>query len=134
MVWEKDAPNAGFSTGKPWLPVKAPQAAKAVDQQQGPDSILSYYKDLIAYRKNSPALSRGKTTFINLPEPLLAFTRQDADETLTCIFNLSKDTHEVPMKGPAEIALGQAASISDDTLTLEGNGFAYLTHGAKVPL
>jgi len=134
MVWEKDAPNAGFSTGKPWLPVKEPQAAKAVDQQQGPDSILSYYKDMIAYRKNSPALSRGNTTFINLPEPLLAFTRHDDDETLTCIFNLSKDTHEVSMKAEAEIALGQAASIGGDTLKLEGNGFAYLTHGVKVPL
>ncbi len=115
-------------------PSKPRKRRKRWTSSKGQTASCRYYKDMIAYRKNSPALARGKTTFINLPEPLLAFTRHDDDETLTCIFNLSKDTHEVPMKAPAEIALGQAASISGDTLTLEGNGFAYLTHGAKVPL
>jgi alpha-glucosidase len=133
MVWEKDAPNAGFSTGKPWLPVKAPQAAKAVDQQ-GPDSILTYYKTMIAYRKASPALSRGKTTFMTLPEPLLAFTRTDDAQTLTCIFNLSAKPQKVQLKASAEIAFSAAATIADDVLALDGNGFAYLSHGAKSPL
>ncbi|SEW30253.1 alpha-glucosidase [Cognatiyoonia koreensis] len=133
MVWEKDALNAGFSTAQPWLPVKPPQAARAVDQQ-GDGSIMAYYKEMIAYRKNSPALSRGKTTFISLPEPLLAFTRQSDEQTLTCIFNLSKNVHTVPLKNAAEIALGKASSITDGVLTLEGNGFAYLTHGADIPL
>ncbi|PJN94364.1 alpha-glucosidase, partial [Amaricoccus sp. HAR-UPW-R2A-40] len=32
MVWD-DAPNGGFSTGAPWLPVKAPQAARHVAGQ-----------------------------------------------------------------------------------------------------
>lgn len=133
MVWEKDAPNAGFSDGKPWLPVKAPQAAKAVDQQ-GADSILTYYKAMIAYRKASPALTRGKTSFITLPEPLLAFTRTDSEETLTCIFNLSATQQTVPLKAAAKIELGEAVSLTDDTLTLDGNGFAYLSHSAEVPV
>ena len=132
-MWEKDAPNAGFSTGKPWLPVRALQAAKAVDQQ-GPGSILAYYKDMIAYRKASPALSRGTTTVAALPEPLLGFTRSDKDQTLTCVFNLSTDPQTVKLKSRAEVALGQAATISGETLQLAGNGFAYLTHGQKAPL
>ena len=133
MVWEKDAPNAGFTTGKPWLPVKAPQAAKAVDQQ-GADSILAYYRKMIAYRKDSPALARGKTTFISLPEPLLAFHRIDDEQTLTCIFNLSTDRNTFSLKAAAEIAVGQAASLKDRTLTLDGNGFAYLSYKSKAPL
>jgi alpha-glucosidase len=133
MVWEKDAANAGFSEGTPWLPVKPPQAANAVDQQ-GADSVMAYYKEMIAYRKASPALSRGKTTFITLPEPLLAFTRRDANEVLTCVFNLSSKAQTVPLKAAASIANGFAASINDDTLTLDGNGFAYLSHGADTPI
>ncbi len=133
MVWEKDTPNAGFTTGKPWLPVKAPQAAKAVDQQ-GADSILAYYRKMIAYRKDSPALARGKTTFISLPEPLLAFHRIDDEQTLTCIFNLSTDRNTFSLKAAAEIAVGQAASLKDRTLTLDGNGFAYLSYKSKAPL
>ena len=133
MVWEKNAPNAGFSTGTPWLPVKAPQAARAVDQQ-GPDGILAYYKEMIAFRKNSPALSRGDTTFIPLPEPLLVFTRTDGAQRLTCIFNLSTAQQTLPLTAPARIALGEAVHLSDDTLTMEANGFAYLSHGAQAPI
>ncbi len=133
MVWEKDATNAGFSAGKPWLPVKTPQAAKAVDQQ-GADSILAYYKDTIAYRKDSPALSQGTTIFIALPEPLLAFTRRSDAQTLTCVFNLSADEHTVPLKASSKIVRGNNATISEETLTLAGNGFAYLSHGQAVPI
>ena len=130
MVWEKDAPNAGFSTAKPWLPVKAPQAAKAVDQQ-GEGSILAYYRDMIAYRKNSPALARGKTKFINLPEPLLAFTRTAKEEAFTCVFNLSAEPQTVALKASATIVKGNAATVDGKTLTLDGNGFVYLSGEGK---
>lgn len=131
MVWEKDAPNAGFSTGTPWLPVKAPQAANAVDQQ-GEGSMLGFYKDVIARRKASPALSHGKTTFISLPEPLLAFTRKADEQTLTCVFNLSPDPETLLVKGAATVNFATAATFSDGQLTLEGNGFAYLAHTADL--
>ncbi len=133
MVWEKDAPNAGFSTGTPWLPVKAPQAAKAVDQQ-GEGSIMAYYKEMIAYRKDSAVLSRGKTTFINLPEPILAFTRKADKNALTCVFNLSPDPQTIPLKAEAKIAKGNRAQIDDDTLQLDGNGYVYLSHTGKAPV
>ena len=125
MVWEKDAPNAGFSTGTPWLPVKAPQAAKAVDQQ-GEGSILAYHKEMIAYRKASPALKRGKTAFISTPEPLLVFTRTASDQTLTCVFNLSPDAQTLQVTAVDKIVVGNAATLVGKTLTLDGNGFAYL--------
>lgn len=129
MVWEKDAPNAGFSTGTPWLPVKAAQAKNAVDQQ-GENSILAFYKDAIARRKASPALSVGTTTFLPLLEPILAFTRAADEETLTCIFNLSPEPQVLKVSGAAAVAFGNEATLAQDTLTLAGNGFAYLSHGA----
>lgn len=133
MVWEKDAPNAGFSNGKPWLPVKEPQAANAVDQQVA-GGIMAFYKEMIAYRKENPALAVGKTTFITLPEPLLAFTRKAETQTMTFVFNLSKGTYTVPLKTQAEIVKGVASSIEDGELVLDGNGFAYLKHGVDAPL
>lgn len=133
MVWDATAPNAGFSNAKPWLPVKEPQAAKSVAQQAS-DGIMAYYKALIAYRKNSPAFFMGTTSFIALPEPLLAFTRMHADQTLTCVFNLSKDEQVIALKSSATIERGQFASIDNEVLTLGGNGFAYLSHTAGVPI
>ncbi|MDA9249977.1 MAG: alpha glucosidase [Yoonia sp.] len=133
MVWEKDAKNAGFSKGKPWLPVKAEQAAKAVDQQ-GDDSILAFYKAMIARRKASPAMTVGQTTFIDLPEPLLAFTRTADGETLTFVFNLSKDSQVVTVTGDAAVEFSGEAALDTETLTLSGNGFAYLTHAGDITL
>ncbi|SLN38671.1 alpha-glucosidase [Pseudooctadecabacter jejudonensis] len=126
MVWEKDAANAGFSDGTPWLPVKAPQAENAVDQQTS-DGILAYYKEVIAFRKASPALSGTQTEFIDLEEPLLAFHRISDAETLTCVFNLSGDSHDVAVTGDTAITGPNNATLKDATLTLPANGYVYLT-------
>ena len=126
MVWDADAPNAGFSDGTPWLPVKAPQAANAV-AQQGPGGILEFYKQVIAYRKASPALSRGTTTFLDTPEPILAFQRITDDESLTCVFNLSPDPITLKVSEATSLNGSAQADLSGQALRLPGNGFAYLT-------
>ncbi|MEM8824231.1 MAG: alpha-amylase family glycosyl hydrolase [Pseudomonadota bacterium] len=126
MVWEKDAPNAGFSMVKPWLPVKEPQAAKAVDQQQGPDSILAWYKQVIAFRKATPALSGMQTRFLDLPEPILAFQRGSGDHALTCIFNLSPEPIKCAAPGATSMLGPTNASLEAEALDLPGNGFALL--------
>jgi alpha-glucosidase len=122
MVWEADAANAGFSEGKPWLPVKAPQAAKAIDQQ-GPDGILSWYRDAIAFRKATPALGGTETRFLNVPEPILAFQRGDA---LTCVFNLSAEAQVLELGGEAAFLGPRRATFDGTKLELPGNGFAVL--------
>jgi len=133
MVWEGAAANAGFSSGTPWLPVKAPQAVKAVDQQ-GPDGILAFYKQVIAFRKAAPALSRGTTEFIALPEPILAFHRTTPEQTLTCVFNLSKTTQTLVAKGQGTKIGPSNATLSGGTLTLPPNGFAYVENDGGLTL
>ena len=131
MVWEQDAPNAGFSTAKPWLPVKPPQAANAVDAQ-AENGILAWYKRLIALRKTSPALTQGSTQFLPLAEPILGFTRTAKDATLTCLFNLSPYPFKLALTGEVEVTLSNAATLEGKTLTLEGNGFTYLSHSGRL--
>lgn len=133
MVWAKDQPNAGFSTGKPWLPVKAPQAAKAVDQQ-GTGSILAFYKDMIALRKETPALRLGKTKFHNLPEPILAFTRQHGEQSITCVYNLSKVPAKLAISGEASIIGHHNADLKKSELALPANGFVMLSHNGALEL
>ena len=132
MVWEKDAKNAGFSDGTPWLPVKAPQATKAVDQQQGPDSILSWYKKIIAFRKATPALTEMETTFLELPEPILAFQRRGGGQALTCVFNLSAEPQSLRLGGAAELYGPNNAALAGTKLDLPGNGFAILDKAVKL--
>lgn len=135
MVWDHDAPNAGFTIGTPWLPVKAPQAAHAVDLAEADaDSILHFYRTVMAFRKAHPCMTRGKTKWRKLPDPILAFTRSVDGDHLTCVFNLSPDPHKLAVKGNATLTGPQHAALADGTLSLPGNGFAFLGHSGSVTL
>lgn len=59
MQWDTSA-NAGFTTGTPWLPV--PETAGRYNvavEQRDPDSLLNFYKKLIALRRSHVALRDG---------------------------------------------------------------------------
>lgn len=52
MQW-KDAPHAGFTSGTPWLKVNDNYPVINVEKEEGqPDSVLHYYRELIALRKS----------------------------------------------------------------------------------
>ncbi|MDO8651952.1 MAG: alpha-amylase family glycosyl hydrolase, partial [Undibacterium sp.] len=76
MPWDANQTNAGFSSGKPWLPVPAEHASAAATQQsQNPYSLLNFSRKLIAWRKTVPQLMRGDIAFYDAPEPVLALRR-----------------------------------------------------------
>src|SRR5690606_33640926 len=105
MPWEAgDAPN-GFSTGKPWLPVKPPHSALAVEKQEAdPASMLAFYRRLLAWRKSQDALVDGDIAFFATAEPVLAYRRTAAAGNMVCIFNLSPEPLTVTVRGAAGLA------------------------------
>ena len=123
MVWEKAAPNAGFSDGKPWLPVPADHLRKAVDAQAGdPGSMLEHYRRFLAFRRSHPAFAKGDIEFLAADGETLAFTRREGNEQIVCAFNLG---HK-----PAMIDLGSGGKLSP----LEGHGFAAHAEDGKIRL
>lgn len=59
MQWD-DSPNAGFTTGEPWMMVNPNYHQINVAQQEDdPDSVLAYYRKLIALRHSSRILVYG---------------------------------------------------------------------------
>ncbi|WUR12246.1 alpha-glucosidase family protein [[Empedobacter] haloabium] len=93
IAWT-DAPNGGFTSGKPWLPV-APEhlAAAASKQEVDEDSPLNFARRLIAWRRTMPQLTRGDIEFLPAPEPVLAFRRDlPGERSVLCLFNLGGDT------------------------------------------
>ena len=138
MVWDEDATAAGFSENtQPWLPVKSPQAQRAVAQQTASnDSTLHKWRNLIAFRKSQPALIDGKTAFVDLPEPLLAFTRTrpESGDVLACVYNLSPETQRLRVSGGAQTGPSALADRSGDRLSLGPNGFAYFEGSSSNPI
>lgn len=137
MVWEKDAPNAGFSTGTPWLPVKAEQAARAVDGQNGGqiggnDSVLSHYRAALAHRKADPALRLGSTEMPVLSDPILAIVRRHETNVVTALFNLSDRAHRVEFTGEAAARGPLSATLQAGAVILPPHGYIYLTGTAPL--
>jgi alpha-glucosidase len=135
MVWDADQPNAGFSTGTPWLPVKPEQAARAVaGQEAANDSVLHIYRETLAFRRAQKVLQRGGTAFLDVPEPLLGIVRTHAGQSLTALFNLSDGVQTLRIDGPATLAGPRAATLQGRTLTLPPRGFVFLKTDATTQI
>ena len=127
IPWEEgEAPN-GFTTGKPWLPVKPGHSALNVAAQEAdPASMLNFYRMALAFRREHEALIDGDIEFLKAGEPVLAFRRQGEKENLVCIFNLSPATVRVTVTGAAArpLPISQGAQLGRTRLTLSANGLA----------
>jgi alpha-glucosidase len=113
MVWESNGPNAGFSAAKPWLPVSPEHIAHAANRQAGDShSILTRYRELLAFRHAHEALQQGDIAFLDADKDVLAFTRIGGGEKLICLFNLGR--------GPAHFVVPRELKVT----ALTGHGFA----------
>jgi len=92
MQWT-DGPNAGFTTGTPWLPVNPnytqinAQAALA-----DPDSVFAYYQKLIALRKQYPVWVEGDFTLLEPDHPrLFLYQRTLGEEQMLVLCNFGDE-------------------------------------------
>lgn len=101
MQWDNTA-QAGFTTGTPWLKVNPNYTEINVrEQEQRKDSVLNYYKELIALRKSEDfreVFTYGE--FIPLleeEEGILAFARKMDDKVVQVIANFSENEKRVQL-------------------------------------
>lgn len=123
MVWEKGAENAGFSTGKPWLPIPESHRARAVDIQNGEEkSVLANYRAMLSLRKQHAALTQGSIRFLDAEGDVLAFIREGGGEKLLCVFNFAEEPARWPLPQGIDVAetidLGAGAALQEKILSL----------------
>jgi alpha-glucosidase len=89
MQWSAGT-GAGFTAGTPWLPpCDNYREVNAERQAADTGSLLSFYRGLIALRRESPALRRGGVLFLESGRDVLAFLREEGDERLLVALNFS---------------------------------------------
>lgn len=99
MPWQSDAPHAGFSSAKPWLPVPDSHRELAVDlQDQNPDSMLNFFRHFMAWRKQQHLLTQGDITFADAPDGCLLIKRSLTDgQVMWAAFNLTAEPVTLPV-------------------------------------
>jgi alpha-glucosidase len=92
MQWDS-SPNAGFTTGRPWLPV-APDYSlyNVATERDDPSSMLTLVRQLLALRRGSLALSIGSYADFPSDVPdIFSFTRRHEDERILVLLNFSHE-------------------------------------------
>jgi len=88
MQWDS-SPNAGFTTGTPWLPI--PDSYRDINvesEARDARSMLTLYRNLIALRRGEPALSIGGYAPIPAVDDVLAFQRSHGSRRFAIVLNL----------------------------------------------
>nr|WP_294849077.1 alpha-glucosidase family protein [uncultured Sphingomonas sp.] len=85
------APDGGFGSANPWLPVDPEQLAYNVaDQERRADSLLNWTRAMVALRKSNAALREGDIRLTDEnSDQLVAFVRSLGEEKILCVVNLS---------------------------------------------
>jgi alpha-glucosidase len=93
MTWTKTDPGHGFTTGTPWIAFGAAPELTAVDAEDAdPDSILTFTRKLLAFRRGNPIWGTGEMRVVALDsQQIVAFVREDAQKTFFVAVNLTED-------------------------------------------
>ena len=106
MQWTSGE-NGGFTKGTPWLKVNPLFKDVNVEaEEQDPDSVLNYYRKLVALRK-SDELKEVFTYGEFLPEyenvdGVMAFYRKDESKCILVAANFGKDAATIKLKSEIE--------------------------------
>ena len=98
MQWN-DGPNAGFTTGTPWIRVNPNyRQINAQRQISDPGSVYNYYKRLISLRKKTPVVQNGLYELLCPEDPsVFAYKRDDGMNTLYVVCNFYGEDVEGPL-------------------------------------
>lgn len=123
MQWTSEE-NAGFTKGTAWLKINPDyKEINVEDQENNPDSVLNYYRKLIALRK-SDEFKNVFTYGEFIPEyeemdHIQAFYRKDAAKCILVAANFGTDAASIELKGNVKRVL--MSNQKDETVDYTKN-------------
>lgn len=103
MQWTSGE-NAGFTKGTAWLKINPDyKEINVEDQENNPDSVLNYYRKLVALRKSDEfknVFTYGEFILeYEEMDDILAFYRTDAATSILVVANFGTDAASIELKG-----------------------------------
>jgi alpha-glucosidase len=95
MTWTR-APGHGFTSGKPWIAFgEAPAETSVEAEDADPDSMLAFYRALLAFRRGHAVWGTGTLKILDLGnERILGYLREAPDEAYAVVVNFSEEDQE----------------------------------------
>ena len=99
MQWNASA-NAGFSTAQPWLPLHPDYHERNVEAQLADEnSLLNFYKQLLAIRRTHPELVKGDyQSLTGVPSGVMTYQRNLGDAAALILLNFKRNAQTVPVE------------------------------------
>ncbi|MBQ3652040.1 MAG: hypothetical protein II959_06360, partial [Clostridia bacterium] len=99
MQWT-GGPQAGFTEGTPWIKVNGNHVTLNAQAEEGdPDSVLNWFRTLMAYRNGSEILKQGRFRLISREKSWIKIERRLGNERLTVAVNWSSKEAKLPLVG-----------------------------------
>jgi alpha-glucosidase len=116
MQWDS-TPNAGFTTGSPWLPL-APDAQRVnvASQRDDPSSMFSFYRRLIRLRRGSSALRAGSYRTFPAPRGVFAYVREAERKRLLIALNFLDKSQRIALPETAAVVLSTSGERAEENL------------------
>lgn len=119
--------NAGFTTGTPWLKVNSNYQEINVERQENDeDSVLNYYRRLVAVRKSQEykeVFTYGKFVPVYQDtESIMAYYREDGKQRILVAANFGKEAVRLGLEYPVKhviLSNQNRAETPEQTLKLE---------------
>lgn len=130
------SPNAGFSTGKPWMRVHdAYRDVNAAAQERDEDSVLSFYKRMLGLRKeHKDVFVYGRFELLD-PENQETFVYRKTyqGKTALVVLNFTTEVQALPETEGMRLLVGSYGEITRDRLQpLEGRVYVDYSVGDVV--
>ncbi len=94
-----DAPNAGFTTGQPWLKINGNYTEVNMEKDKAdPDGVFAFWQKMIALRKTNDILCQGGFIPVLTSKNIFAFERELEGRKLLALFNMSGKKAKLPKK------------------------------------
>lgn len=121
MTWTAE-PGHGFTTGSPWIAFGAAPEETAVEvEDKDPASTLTYYRQLLAFRRGHAVWGAGETRLVSLDVgAVAAFVREDAEESYLVAVNLTDEDQEGAAEGIGLSGDRRELVFGDGTLEASG--------------
>jgi len=105
MQWS-DAAHGGFSTHEPWLPVPASSKTHNVaTESKDPNSVLEFYRKVLALRHTNPVLREGNYTALNEDDAnVISYLRTYKGKSVLVALNMSTSPQKPTFKLPGTSA------------------------------